>query len=295
MREAWRGTGEGVRELASRLSGSSDLFPGRSPAASINLVTAHDGFTLRDLTTYESKHNEANGEGNRDGDSHNRSWNCGVEGETGDPAVNALRRRQARNLLSTLLLSTGVPMLTMGDELRRTQHGNNNAYCQDGPLSWVDWSVGPHADDLLAWVRALVALRRASPVLRQPTFLTGRPGQDGVKDVTWFGPDGQEHTDVQWFDDEQSTLAMYLDGRGIRVRTPLGEPVVGDSLLLVLHTGAQDARVVLPGPPWANSYELLLDTADERPTARGAVPSGGTLTMVGRSAVLLRAERAEPG
>ncbi|MDQ3502943.1 MAG: glycogen debranching protein GlgX [Actinomycetota bacterium] len=295
VREAWRGTGEGVRELASRLSGSSDLFPRRSPAASVNLVTAHDGFTLRDLTTYDVKHNEANGEGNRDGDSHNRSWNCGVEGETADPVVAALRRRQARNLLTTLLVSAGVPMITMGDELRRTQRGNNNAYCQDGPLSWVDWELAPDAEDLLAWVRALVALRRACPVLRQPTFLTGQADDDGVKDVAWFGPDGEEHTDVQWFDHEQSTLGMYLDGRGIRARTPRGEPVVGDSLLLVLHTGADDAEVILPGGPWATGYELLLDTADERPTARGAVPSGGTLAMVGRSAVLLRAERAGQG
>ena len=291
VRAAWRSTGEGVRELASRLSGSSDLFPGRSPTASVNLVTAHDGFTLRDLTTYDVKHNEANGEGNRDGDSHNRSWNCGVEGETDDPAVNALRRRQARNLLTTLLVSTGVPMLTMGDELRRTQRGNNNAYCQDGPLSWLDWDLTPDAEDMLAWVRALVALRRASPVLRQASFLTGRAGPDGIKDVAWFGPDGEEHTDARWFDDEQSTLAMYLHGRGIRARTARGEPVVGDSLLVVLHTGGDDGEVVLPGPPWACSYDVLLDTADERPEPGAALPAGAALPVTGRSAVLLRAVR----
>ncbi len=144
-------------------------------------------------------------------------------------------------------------------------------------------------------MRALIALRRASPVLRPPGFFTGRANEDGAKDLAWFGPDGAEHTDARWFEHEQSTLAMHLDGPGIRARTARGEPVVGDSLLLVLHTGAEDALVVLPGRPWASGYELLLDTADERPTARGAVPSGGTLTMVGRSAVLLRAERAQPG
>ncbi len=293
VRDAWRGQG-GVRELAYRLSGSSDLYSddGRSPSASVNFVTAHDGFSLRDLTTYEHKHNEANGEGNRDGESHNRSWNCGVEGETDQPDVQALRRRQGRNLLATLLLSSGVPMLTMGDEVRRTQQGNNNAYCQDGPLSWQPWDLDGDALALCDWTAALIALRRAHPVLRQRSFFLGRPGVDGiVKDLAWFGAGGQELTDEQWFDPGQRTLAMYLDGRSIRTRGSRGELVDDDSLLVVLHTAAEDADVRLPGPPWAVSYEVLLDTADERPGAGVHVAAGGVLAVTGRSVVLLRSLR----
>ena len=293
VRDTWRGAGGGVRGLAYRLSGSSDLYApaGRSPAASINFVTAHDGFTLRDLTTYERKHNEANGEGNRDGDAHNRSWACGVEGETADPEVNALRRRQARNLLSTLLLSSGVPMLSMGDEVRRTQSGNNNAYCQDGPLSWQPWDLTPDARDLRDVVAQLIALRREHPVLRRRAFFTGRADADGVKDVAWFGASGREHTETEWFDQQQSTLGMYVDGRQLRTRGPQGEPVVGESLLLLLHTGAEDGDVVLPAAPWATSYELLLDTAAERPVPASTLPAGGVLRMTGRSTALLRAVR----
>ncbi len=222
-RDVWRGQGHGVRELASRLSGSSDLFQhqGRQPWSSVNFVTAHDGFTLRDLTSYDSKHNEANGEQNRDGDSHNRSWNCGVEGETDDPAVNALRLRQARNLLATLLLSTGVPMLSMGDEVRRTQGGNNNAYCQDNALSWMPWDVDDDAVALCRFVSRLVALRRAHPVLHQSAFFSGfAVDEDGVKDVGWFGLDGEELTDAQWAG--ATSLGMYVDGRGIRTPGPAG-------------------------------------------------------------------------
>jgi isoamylase len=293
VRDAWRGHAGGVRELASRLSGSSDLYnaEGRSPSASVNFVTAHDGFTLRDLTSYERKHNEANGEGNRDGESHNRSWNCGVEGETDDAAVETLRRRQARNLLTTLLLSSGVPMLTMGDEVRRTQRGNNNAYCQDNELSWMPWELGRDARDLCAFTAELVALRRAHPVLRQRTFFLGRPGEDGVKDLAWFGPNGEELTDEQWFDPAQQTLGMYLDGRGIRTRGPRGERVVDDSLLLVLHTGPDDVDLVLPAAPWALSYDVLLDTAREQPLPGPSYAAGEKLPVTGRSSVLLRAVR----
>jgi isoamylase len=293
VRDAWRGHAGGVRELAYRLSGSSDLYnvDGRSPQASVNFVTSHDGFSLRDLTSYDHKHNQANGEGNRDGDSHNRSWNCGVEGETDDESVNALRRRQARNLLATLLLSSGVPMLTMGDEVRRTQRGNNNAYCQDNEISYQPWELPPDAKDLCDFTARLVALRRAHPVLRQRTFFLGRPGESGVKDLAWFGADGQELTDEQWFDQEQRTLGMYLDGQGIRMRGPRGRRVEDDSLLLVLHTGPDDLDVVLPGPPWASSYEVLLDTREERPGPGPSLPAGGALPVAGRSTVLLRVVR----
>jgi isoamylase len=293
VRDVWRGDRHGVRELAYRLSGSSDLYQddGRRPYASINFVTAHDGFTLRDLTTYEHKHNEANGEDNRDGDDHNRSWNGGVEGETDDPAVNALRLRQAKNLLSTLLLSTGVPMLTMGDELRRTQRGNNNAYCQDNELSWVDWDIKPDAQEVYDLVAQLLALRKEHPVFRQKAFFSGRSlDDDGVKDIAWFGADGTELSDGQWFDGSQQTLGMYLDGRGIRTRGPRGERVVDDSFLVVLHAGADDLSLTLPGRPWASSYELLVDTARHGPDADVHQP-GVPVAVTGRSVLLFRACR----
>ena len=280
VRDAWRGSGHGVRELASRLAGSCDLFGTRAPWASVNLVTAHDGFCLHDLTAYDVKHNEANGEDGRDGESHNRSWNCGVEGPTDDPAVEALRRRQARNLLTTLLLSAGTPMLTMGDEVRRTQLGNNNAYCQDGPLSWQPWTARPDADDLLAWTQRLLALRRLHPVLRQRTFLTGLPDADGVRDLVWLGEDGRELHDGDWHDDGRRLLGMRLDG--VRAPGPRGEAVVDDGLLLWLNTGPEDVAVALPHGQW----ELLLDTTDERP-AQDCQVVPDPLVVTGRSAVLL--------
>ncbi|MCW2606331.1 MAG: glycogen debranching enzyme GlgX [Frankiales bacterium] len=294
VRGVWSGQQEGVRELAYRLSGSSDLYQrgGRRPWASVNFVTAHDGFTLRDLTTYEHKRNEANGEGNRDGESHNRGWNCGVEGETDDPAVDALRRRQARNHLTTLLLSTGVPLLSMGDEVRRTQDGNNNAYCQDGPLSWMPWETGPDAQDLLAWTTALLSLRRAHPVFRQTAFFTGRPVQPGVvKDLAWFGPDGEEVDEQGWFAHGPATLGMYLDGGGLRTRDPRGELLRDDSFLLLLHTGAEPVEFRLPGASWGDRFDVLLDTADERPEAGPSVAAGARVRLTGRSVVLLRAQR----
>ncbi|MFP5219226.1 MAG: glycogen debranching protein GlgX [Actinomycetes bacterium] len=294
VRDAWRGADGGVRELGYRLSGSSDLYrgQGRRPWASINFVTSHDGFTLRDLTTYEHKRNEANGEGNRDGDDHNRSWNCGHEGETDDAEVNALRRRQARNLLTTLLLSTGVPMLLMGDEVRRTQRGNNNAYCQDTELSWMPWDDSREAQDLLAHVRRLLRLRRRHPVFRSPSFFLGRPvGADSVKDLAWFGADGAELTDDDWFDPDIATLGMYLDGHGIRARGPRGERVVDDSFLLLLHLAADEAPVVLPGEPWAAQWKVEVDTAHEDGHGGDVHAGGGTLTVPGRTTLLLRAIR----
>jgi glycogen operon protein len=292
VRDVWRGHGSGVRELAYRLSGSSDLYQddGRRPYASINFVTAHDGFTLRDLTTYEHKRNEDNGEDNKDGDDHNRSWNCGVEGETDNEAVNVLRRRQARNFMTTLLLSTGVPMLTMGDEVRRTQGGNNNAYCQDNEVSYLHWEEdgGP----LCRLVERLVALRRTHPVFRQKAFFSGQPvGDEGVKDLAWFGADGVELTDAEWFDPHHHTIAMYLDGGGIRTRGPRGEKVVDDSFLFVLHTGGDDRAVTLPGEPWATAYDVVIDTCEEDGSGGRAYPAGAPLPMLGRSAVLLRVTR----
>ncbi|MBV9593011.1 MAG: glycogen debranching protein GlgX, partial [Actinobacteria bacterium] len=222
VRDFWRGSSGGVRDLAYRLTGSSDLYgdDGRLPFASINFVTAHDGFTLRDLVTYEHKHNEANGENNRDGTDDNRSRNYGVEGQTDDPAICALRLRQARNLLSTLLLSTGVPMITAGDERWRTQGGNNNAFVQDNDVSWVDWSESDSTADVQQLATKLLALRRRSPVLRQQAFFEGRPvpDGDGCKDVAWFHPAGRELADPDWFDGSLHTVGLYIDGRGLRHR-----------------------------------------------------------------------------
>ncbi len=284
-RDAWRGYAAGVRELAYRLSGSSDLFDaaGRRPWSSVNFVTAHDGFTLHDLTAYDAKHNEANGESNRDGHGHNRSWNCGVEGDTTEPAVLTLRRRQARNLVATLLLSSGVPMLTMGDEVRRSQRGNNNAYCQDSELSWQPWQVGPDAVALREFTARLVRLRREHPVFRQRSFFLGR------EDLTWFGASGSEVTELQWFDADQATLGMFLHGSGIRAPDRQGAPVVDDSFLVVLHLGPADIAFQLPGAPWAVAYDVVLDTAAEEPGPGATLDAGALIGLTARSVVVLRA------
>jgi isoamylase len=293
VRDFWRGGEAGVAELASRLSGSSDLYQddGRRPYASINFVTCHDGFTLRDLVSYNNKHNEANGEGNRDGNDDNRPWNFGVEGETDDPTVNALRSRQLRNFLTTLLLSTGVPMLRMGDELAHTQGGNNNAYCQDNEISWLDWTSNTAlAAGLTELVARLVTLRRAHPVFRQRAFFEGRPLDDGVKDLAWFGPDGNEMEGDDWWSPNVRTVGMYLSGRGIRTRGPRGERIVDDSFLLLLHAGDDDVDCRLPGPPWATGYAVELDTAQPQLAAGGHIDVSAALSMPPRSALLLRAQ-----
>ncbi|MEV4947185.1 glycogen debranching protein GlgX [Streptomyces sp. NPDC053755] len=294
VRDFWRGALPDVRDLGYRLSGSSDLYAwgGRRPYASVNFITAHDGFTLRDLVTYERKHNEPNGEGNRDGTNDNRSWNCGTEGETDDPEVNALRLRQLRNLLTTLLLSTGVPMLVAGDEMGRTQGGNNNAYCQDDETSWLDWSLpeDPGRRGLLDLTRRLLALRHTHPVLRRRAFFSGRPqGADGLRDLAWFTAEGTEMTEGDWYS-PTSTLGLYLSGRDIPGRDARGEQITDDSFLAVLHAGSRPVEYLLPGPPWAESYERVLDTAEEDQTrAPGTVHRGGERVTVGaRSVVLLR-------
>jgi glycogen operon protein len=294
VRDVWSGAHVGVRDLAYRLTGSSDLYrsDGRRPYASINFVTAHDGFTLADLVTYERKRNEANGEDNRDGESHNRNWNCGVEGPTDDSEVAELRGRQVRNHLATLLLSTGVPMLTAGDELGRTQQGNNNAYCQDNEISWLDWKDVD--DDLLAFVTRLLEQRRESPVLRQEAFFEGHeiPGSGGTRDLAWFAPSGGQLTTTDWFDTGLQTVGMYLDGRGIRMRDAHGQRVVGDSYLVWLHAGPEPVEVRLPGPPWGDGYELVVST--EYPTGappRPAFVGPGPVELPARSVWLMRVHR----
>ncbi|MBM7790432.1 glycogen debranching protein GlgX [Tenggerimyces flavus] len=290
LRDFWRGVSPGgLWDLAYRLSGSSDRFRhnGRRPSASVNFVTAHDGFTLRDLVSYERKHNEANGEDNRDGTDNNRSWNGGVEGETSDPTVNALRQRQARNLLASLLLSAGVPMLTAGDERGRTQHGNNNAYCQDNEISWFDWSSSePGWAELPEFVKTLLRLRREHPVFRRPRFFSGRlDGDEGRRDVGWFGPWGREMDHEAWHDPHLLTLGMFFAGDRTGRRLPNGEPVQDDSFLLWLHAGPAPIEAVLPSRPWADEYEVVLDTSEELTATHGR--AGERLTLPARSVVLL--------
>ncbi|MGV9985385.1 glycogen debranching protein GlgX [Streptomyces olivaceus] len=295
VRDFWRHALPDVREMGYRLSGSSDLYAwgGRRPYASVNFVTAHDGFTLRDLVSYERKHNEANGEGNRDGTDDNRSWNCGAEGESDDADIRALRRRQLRNLLTTLLLSTGVPMLVAGDEMGRTQGGSNNAYCQDNETGWVDWSLlgDPEWRPLFDLVSRLIALRHRHPVLRRRAFFSGRAhSADGLRDLAWFTPGGTEMTERDWYA-PAATLGMYLSGRDIPGRDEHGDPVTDDSFLAVLHAGETPVDVVLPGPPWAERYEVVVDTGrEEQDGAPGtAHPAGTAVRVPARTVLLLRA------
>ncbi|WP_435837917.1 glycogen debranching protein GlgX [Streptantibioticus parmotrematis] len=302
VRDFWRGAAPDLADLGYRLSGSSDLYAwgGRRPSASVNFLTAHDGFTLRDLVSYERKHNEANGEDNRDGTDDNRSWNCGVEGEAAEPeagraeaadaGVGALRRRQLRNLLVTLLLSTGVPMLVAGDEMGRTQGGNNNAYCQDNEVSWVDWSLArePEWRALTDLTARLVALRRAHPVLRRAEFFSGRPTPRGVRDLAWFRPDGREMAEGDWFT-PSTTMGMYLSGRDLPGRDPRGRRVRDASFLAVLHAGAEPVPFTLPGPPWASAYDVVVDTSWEYGTPSPRYRGGETVTVRERSVLLLQA------
>ena len=298
VRDFWAQGAGGVRDLAYRLAGSSDLYrdDGREPWASVNFITSHDGFTLRDLTSYAHKHNEANGENNSDGSDDNRSYNCGVEGETTDPAVKAVRLRQTRNLLTTLLLSTGVPMLTAGDERWRTQGGNNNAYCQDDATSWIDWSPSAEADDLTELTSRLISIRRSAPVLRRQDFFDGAviPGTDGAKDAAWFGTDGQELDNNDWFNPGVRTIGMLIDGRGLVHRGVHNEPVTDSSYLLVLHAGDDEVDFTLPVAPGVDRYVVAVDTARPggEPGDTAALAPGADIHLIARSAYLLTVRRA---
>jgi glycogen operon protein len=287
LRAFWMQGGTGVRDLGYRLSGSSDLYnhDDRRPSASLNFVACHDGFTLHDLVTYVGKHNEANGENNRDGSGTNDNWNFGVEGETDDHVVTQFRARAVRGLLGALLLSAGVPMLGHGDEIGRTQRGNNNAYCQDNELTWIDWSTAN--TELLSFTRALIALRRAHPVFRQNAFFTGRPARgDDVKDIAWFAPTGVQMTDADWYDTGRRTIAMYLSGRDIRDLTPRGEPVSDDSFLVVMHAGLEPTTFTLPAEAWAQSYQLVIDSTATLPSA--PVTAGGSIDVPALAFLVLR-------
>ena len=265
VRDFWRGAPAALPEFASRLAGSSDLYQHdrRRPLASVNFVTAHDGFTLRDLVSYDGKHNQANGEDGNDGDNDNRSWNCGAEGDTDDPKVLALRARQQRNLLATLLLSQGVPMIAHGDELGRTQRGNNNAYCQDNELSWVDWELDDERRALLDFTRRLVHLRRDHHVLRRRRFFRGDAGAEaGLGDMVWFLPDGHRMQDSNWHWDAARAVGVFLNGDAISEPDHNGDPVSDDSFLILLNGHYEPLDFRLPGAAFGGKWEVVVDTAE---------------------------------
>ncbi len=270
VRDFWRGEPGTLGEFASRITGSSDLYQddGRRPFASINFVTAHDGFTLADLVSYNDKHNAANGEDGNDGERHNRSWNCGVEGPTDDAAVLELRARQQRNFLTTVLLSQGVPMLLHGDELGRTQRGNNNVYGQDSETSWVDWSLAGKNAQLIGFTAGVAALRHGHPVFRRRRFFAGRPIRPRrrtdatvLPDIAWFQPSGEEMTDQDWDSGFGKAVVAFLNGDGITEADPRGERVTDDSFLLCLNAHFEDIDVTLPGPEYGSRWAIVVDTA----------------------------------
>jgi glycogen operon protein len=289
VRDFWRSQDRTLGELASRFTGSSDLYENTSrlPHASINFVTAHDGFTLRDLVSYNEKHNEANGEESRDGEDHNRSWNCGVEGATDDPEVLALRDRQRRNLMATLLLSQGVPMILGGDEIGRTQGGNNNAYCQDNEVSWYDWESVD--EDFLGFCRRLIAYRAAHPVFRRRGWFQGRPIHgSGIKDIVWFTPEGEQMGEEHWGEAFAKCLQVFLNGETIPNPNPRGEPVVDDSFLVLWNAWHERLFFHLPAERWGAAWRKELDTATGFVEGPDALPAGSALEVGARSLVVLR-------
>ncbi|MGW4422806.1 glycogen debranching protein GlgX [Streptosporangium sp. NPDC004631] len=296
VRDFWRGNGSALPEFASRLTGSADLYAtsGRRPVASINFVTCHDGFTLTDLVSHNRKHNEANEENNRDGTDDNRSWNCGAEGPSEDPEILRLRRRQRRNLLTTLFVSQGVPMLSAGDELGRTQGGNNNAYCQDNEVSWVDWSLVNEERELLDFVRSLSELRRGHPVLQRRRFFHGRKADDGTRDIVWLTPSGEEMSAADWHTGYAKSLTVFLNGDAITEPGARGERIVDDSFLLLINGHHEDMTFTLPDARYGTEWQVVMDTADEGPgdplADRSLRPETGT-AVTSRSIRVLRCRR----
>jgi glycogen operon protein len=291
VRDFWRGEDQTLAEFASRFTGSSDLYENTSrlPYASINFVTAHDGFTLNDLVSYNEKHNDANGEDNRDGESHNRSWNCGAEGPTDDPDVLRLRARQQRNFLATLMLSQGVPMLLGGDEIARTQRGNNNAYCQDNEISWFDWETLDA--ELLEFCRKLIDYRQNHPVFRRRGWFQGRAihGSD-VSDIAWFTLEGEKMAEENWEHDYAKSLAVFLNGAAIPNPNPRGEAVTDDDFYLIFNAHHEPLEFTLPGAGWGERWLKELDTATGWLEADEALGAGERLEIEARSLVVLRHE-----
>jgi isoamylase len=287
VRDYWRGEGGTLGEFANRFTGSADLYEddGRRPYASVNFVTAHDGFTLRDLVSFNEKHNDANGEGNADGESHNRSWNCGAEGPTDDPAVNALRSQMQRNFVTTLLLSQGIPMILGGDEIGRTQQGNNNAYCQDNEISWFDWE---HADQaLLEFTRGIIRLRHDHRVFQRRRWFKGRPVRGtGVSDIVWFRPDGVEMSDEDWQEGFAKSFAVFLNGEALREQDADGNIVRDDSFLLMFNAHHEPLAFTVPPESFGTGWRMAVNTA--APDARADdLKSGEQLQVAQRSLLVL--------
>ena len=296
VRDYWRGQPATLPEFASRLTGSSDLYEssGRRPVASINFVTCHDGFTLADLVSYNNKHNEANGEDNRDGTNDNRSWNCGVEGPAEDPEITELRARQQRNFLTTLFLSQGIPMMLAGDEISRTQDGNNNAYCQDNEISWVDWSRAAGERDLLIFTQKLARLRRRHPVFRRRRFFKGAFSGSGAgnlgADIAWLTPAGDEMTEEDWQASYAKSVAVFLNGAAISEPSPRGDPVTDDRFLLLFNAGAEAITFTLPESKLSGDWEVAIDTVSPRGDpvdAIGFLPRA-KVEVAGRAVMVLR-------
>jgi len=292
MRDFWREAHCRLGEFAFRLTGSSDLYEanGKRPHASINFITCHDGFTLRDLVSYNEKHNEANGEGNRDGESYNRSWNCGAEGETDDPVVLEIRARQQRNFAATLFLSQGVPMLLGGDEFGRTQQGNNNAYCQDNELSWLNWDLQPEQKDFLVFVQRLIAFRKEHPIFQRRDWFQGREIHgSGVHDISWFNTDGSQVSDEDWHEAEAKSIGIFLNGEEIPSPDRRGNRIFDDSFLILFNAQAEAQTFIIPKPLKEDrAWQITIDTK----TAEGFVDPptdvvGDAVVVGGRSLMLL--------
>lgn len=289
IRDYWRGADSMLAEFAGRFTGSADLYKDdRYPTASINFVTAHDGFTMRDLVSYNEKHNEANGEDNNDGESHNRSWNCGVEGETDDKDIIALRKQQVRNFMATLFLSQGVPMLVSGDEIGRTQKGNNNAYCQDNEISWLDWDNMDH--ELLAFVKKLIQLRKDHPIFCRTRWFKGEKLKGGtVEDIAWFLPEGKEMTDENWNHDFAKSLAVFMNGKAINAHTYEYEPIMDDNFYIIFNAHFDPLKFVFPGAEYGEQWVKIIDTAHVDEMDKNLTYKSGTdITVEGRSVIVLQ-------
>jgi glycogen operon protein len=292
IRDYWRGNEQMLGEFAERFTGSSDLYreDGRKPTASINFITAHDGFTLNDLVSYNEKHNEANGEDNRDGESENRSWNCGAEGPTDDEGINALRNKQKRNFLTTLFLSQGVPMLVAGDEMGRTQQGNNNAYCQDNEISWLNWQEAD--EDLREFTRRLIALRASHPVISRRRWFQGQTIRGtGLGDIAWFRPDGQEMQQENWDHDFARSLGIFFNGEGIKSLDENGNRIVDDSFFFLFNAHHEPLEWTLPEKKYADRWIKIIDTANPQIQNEETIEAGGTLQIADRSVIVLQCKR----
>jgi glycogen operon protein len=295
MRDFWRGQESGLGEFAYRFTGSPDLYfqtNGRRPNASINFITAHDGFTLHDLVSYNEKHNEANGENSQDGESHNRSWNCGVEGETDDPEVLQLREQQKRNMAATLILSQGIPMLLGGDEMERTQNGNNNGYCQDSEISWFNWDLQQEREDFLNFTRELIFFRRQHPVFRRRKWFQGQGIHGaGISDIAWFNPDGTEMTDEQWDVGYAKSIGVFLDGDQIPSPGPQGQRIKDDSFLLFFNAHYETMEFAIPSVFGLEKkqWTVEIDTKEPRFIKEEKIYTGNQAVLVtARSLVVLR-------